>query len=305
MKCNDYQSSPEQLEFSEELRPAVEHLYNRHLQSLKPWSMHEEIDWGSGEDFKKTPWSPTDYPLPDGVRSAVYVNLLTEDNAPYYTELLMSKTPANHPLKQWNGQWTMEEGQHSGAIRSWVHISRAIDPASLESARRIQMANGQVPQPETLPELLAYVPFQEKATQIAHRNTARHLSEKDHTGRSILGLIAGDEARHYNFYRDLATAGFEINPSVMMRAVANQVINFAMPGAGIPNFSRHSLKIAREGIYDVEQFRNKVVLPTLNNWNIEEITGLDTLAEQARDDIIAHMDKLGALVAKQQARKKI
>src|SRR3989344_2963971 len=119
--------------FADELRPAVERYYHRHLENARPWAVFEQIDWGQGTSYKDQPWTAEDYPLPDGVRSAIYVNLLTEDNAPYYTNLLMSRTPDDHPLHAWNGQWTMEEGQHSDAIRDWAHISRAIDPALLEA----------------------------------------------------------------------------------------------------------------------------------------------------------------------------
>ncbi len=294
--------TPEVTAFSEDLRPVVEKLFNRHLEVTRPWSLHEHIDWGDGHDFQTKPWSETDYSLPRGVRSAIYVNLLTEDNAPYYTNTLLSKTPDNHPLQDWNRQWTMEEGQHAAAIRDWVHISRAIDPKNLEAARRIQMSTGIVPQPETLADLIAYTPFQEKATQVAHRNVASRLSKQDKSGRAVLGLIAGDEGRHGIFYRDLAEAGFEANPSLMMRAVARQVIGFAMPGTGIPGFKRHSLHISREGIYNIGHFRDVVVLPILEYWGLDAITGLDDASKIARDDLYKHVETLGRMAAEQAER---
>lgn len=291
--------TPELKSFSEDLRPAVEELFNRHLEVAKPWSLHEQIDWGAGQDFQTKPWSEDDYPLSEGVRSAIYVNLLTEDNAPYYTNLLLSATPDDHPLQEWNRQWTMEEGQHAATIRDWVHISRAIDPKSLEAARRVQMSTGVVPKSDSLADLLAYVSFQEKATQISHRNTANHLSEQDKMGKKILGLIAGDEGRHYNFYKNLAKAGFEVNPSLMMKAVARQVINFAMPGTGIPGFSRHSVRISREGIYNLGHFCNSVVAPTLEHWELESTVGFDDTAKIARDKLSEHLDILGKLATRQ------
>ena len=35
----------------------------------------------------------------------------------------------------------------------------------------------------------------------------------------------------------------------MMIAVSKQVSTFAMPGTGIPSFTRHAVRIAKEGIY--------------------------------------------------------
>jgi len=84
-------------------------------------------------------------------------------------------------------------------------------------------------------------------------------------GRNVLALIAGDETKHYLFYRDLALAGFAIDPSAMMIAAAKQASNFAMPGSGIPNFTRHAVRIAREGIYGLSQFLKDVLDPVLSS----------------------------------------
>ena len=38
-----------------------------------------------GRDFEpEETWDPADYPVSDAVRSALFLNLLTEDNLPYY-----------------------------------------------------------------------------------------------------------------------------------------------------------------------------------------------------------------------------
>ncbi|MSY31816.1 MAG: acyl-ACP desaturase, partial [Actinobacteria bacterium] len=229
----------------EEIAPDVEALYNRHLEAPRDWFPHEAVNWGTGRDFAESPWSAEDYPLAAGVRSAIYVNLLTEDNLPYYTNTLLSHSSAGHPLADWNHQWTMEENRHAMVMRDWVHISRCIDPVLLEEGRRVQMKTGEVPHPESLADLITYVAFQERATQIAHRNTATKLPKEDVMGRRILGLIAGDETKHYMFYRDLAKAAFVIDPSAMMIAATKQAMSFAMPGTGIPGFTRHAVRIAR------------------------------------------------------------
>ena len=46
-----------------------------------------------------------------------------------------------------------------------------------------------------------------------------NLPKDDKIGRNVLGLIAGDETKHYLFYRDLTLAAFAIDPSTMMIAV--------------------------------------------------------------------------------------
>ena len=280
----------------QELSGEAERLYNRHLEAPRLWFPHEQIDWGSGEDFKEKPWEPTDYVLSDGVRSAIYTNLLTEDNLPYYTESIMAHAPKDHPLNAWTRQWTMEENRHSMVMRDWVHISRCINPTNLEEGRVVQMSTGMVPRFENLGDLIAYVAMQERATQIAHRNTGAKLPKEDKQGRNVLALIAGDETKHYMFYRDLTKAAFDLDPSTMMEAVNRQVEHFAMPGVGIPNFTKHAVRIAKEGIYGVQQFLQDVVTPVLELWDVEHLEGLSAEAEKARVALFEMIEKLKVAV---------
>ena len=280
----------------EEIKPDVERLLNRHLEAPRLWYPDEQIEWGRGESFADRPWSPSDYPLPDGVRSSIYVNLLTEDNLPYYTCSLFDHAPADHPIRDWNHQWTMEENRHSMVMRDWVHVSRCIDPTLLEDGRRVQMRKGEVPHPPTFADLICYVSFQERATQIAHRNTGAHLPKDDRMGRNILALIAGDETKHYLFYRDLAQAAFVIDPSAMMIATLRQISGFAMPGTGIPNFTRHAVRIAREGIYGLSQYVRDVVNPVLALWDVSHLEDLSADAEHARTELAEVMARLAASV---------
>ena len=270
-----------------EIAPDVERLYNRHLESPRDWYPHEQIDWGQGESFESRPWSPEDYPLAEGVRSSIYVNLLTEDNLPYYTDTILSHAPAKHPIRDWSYQWTMEENRHSMIMRDWVHVSRCINPTLLEDGRRVQMTRAEVPRMPDFAEMIAYVSFQERATQIAHRNTGAKLPKDDKMGRNVLGLIAGDETKHYLFYRDLTLAAFAIDPSAMTIAVAKQVSTFAMPGTGIPAFTRHAVRIAREGIYGLGQYVKDVLTPVLSLWDVDHLIGLSKEAERARLDLLA------------------
>ena len=274
------------------LRGDVTRLLERHLASPREWMPHEQIDWGEGESFRDRPWSPEDYPLPDGVRSSIYVNLLTEDNLPYYTTTILRHAPHGHPLRDWTQQWTTEENRHAMVMRDWVHISRCLDPVALEVGRRAQMSGAHVPEPETLADLVCYVTLQERATQIAHRNTAAHLPKEDRTGRTILGLVAGDETKHFLFYRDLGSAAFSADPSVMMQALSRQVENFAMPGVGIPQFTRHAVRIAREGIYGLGHFVRDVVEPVLAHWDLDALDGLTREATRAKESLQVTMARL-------------
>src|ERR1019366_5882359 len=122
------------------------------------------------------------------------------------------------------------------------------------------------------------------------------LPKDDKIGRNVLALIAGDETKHYLFYRDLALAAFAIDPSTMMIAAAKQVSAFAMPGTGIPSFTRHAVRIAREGIYGLGQFLRDVLDPVLSLWDVDHLEGLSAEAEVARKDLAAFVEKMTATV---------
>jgi acyl-[acyl-carrier-protein] desaturase len=65
-----------------------------------------------------------------------------------------------------------------------------------------------------------------------------------------------------------------------------------MPGAGIPGFLRKAAQIAKAGIYDLRVHREEVLLPVIRHWRIFELSGLDAAAEEARQRLAEHLDKL-------------
>jgi acyl-[acyl-carrier-protein] desaturase len=285
----------------EELAGPAAKLFNRHLSASKQWYPFEDIPWDNAADFAEERWNARQYPLSQGVQSAIIVNVLTEDNLPYYTHTLMSPIKANHPLQEWSRRWTAEEWRHSAAIRDWILTTRAIDPYRLEDDRMVQMSRGQVPQSNSVAEMIAYVSFQELATQVAHRNTGQAL-DKTMRGKKIMSKVAGDEGLHHAFYRDLVLAALEIDPSTMVMAIRSELRNFKMPGTGIPGFTKHEEAIALAGIFGAQQFVDAVVKPTLSYWRIPELEGLSAEADEAREKMIKNVAGLTRLAAAQQAR---
>jgi len=279
----------------EQLAEPAGRLFDRHLSVTKQWYPFEDIPFGHARDFLvEEEWDANEYPLPTGVQSAIIVNLLTEDNLPYYAHTLLSNSADDHPLTDWTRRWIAEEWRHSAAIRDWVLATRAVDPYRLEEDRMVQMATGVVPEPDSVADMIAYVSFQELATQVAHRNTAQVL-DKQLKGKKIMSKVAGDEGLHHAFYRDLVKAALEIDPSTMIVAIQRQLRTFKMPGTGIPNFAERQVDIAREGIFDAEQFCDAVVKPTLHAWELDDLEGLSPDGERARERIarnVAGLDRL-------------
>lgn len=288
----------------EDLGPEIERLYDRHLENKKHWHPHELVPYSLGRDYQPADeWREDEYKLHSAVRSALYVNLLTEDNLPYYYETINRWSPhRNHPWGEWARQWTSEEDNHSTVIREWIHVTRAIDPLELDKARSAQMKGGEVPNPDDLTDLLAYTSLQELATRVAHSGTGRMLDD-ERGGKEVMAHVAGDEQLHHTFYRDLARAAFELDPSAMMLATERQLRTFDMPGTGIPNFRAHAQEIAYAGIYNFTKFKRNVVDPTFKHWPIDEADGLNDEAKKARDKINKRLNQLDKAVTREQRNK--
>jgi acyl-[acyl-carrier-protein] desaturase len=69
-----------------------------------------------------------------------------------------------------------------------------------------------------------------------------------------------------------------------------------MPGTGIPSFTRHAVRIAKEGIYGLGQYLSDVLTPVLALWDIEHVKDLTKEAEVARLDLVAVKVKIAESV---------
>lgn len=293
--------------FIAELEPVAGKLLDRHLATAKEWFPHELIPYSRGRDFDKGyEWSCADsdlagFEIPPAVRSALYVNLLTEDNLPYYFRDIERMFTMDGAFGTWNRRWTAEEGRHSIAIRDYLIATRAIDPVQLERARMAQVCGGEVPTPDSPLVGVAYVALQELATRIAHRNTGKLIGDK--AGYDVMARVANDENLHYLFYRDLGSAAIELDPSEMVIAIEEVVRTFAMPGTGILDFDKHSAAIAQAGIYDATILHEQVFVPViLNHWRIQHLERLTAAAERAREKLLKRIERLGTVAKALAAR---
>lgn len=272
-----------------ELTPTAGRLLERHLDAAKEWFPHELVPWARASEF------PVDQDvsltaMPEGVRSALFVNVLTEDNLPYYFDDIARTFGTDGPWGEWVRRWTAEEGRHSIVLRDYLTVSRHVDPVRLERARMAQVCGAVVPHPESVADGLVYVALQELATRVAHLNTGKAMT--DPAGYQVMKRVASDENLHHLFYRDLVTAALEVDPSATVEAMERQVTTFTMPGLGIPGFRHHALAIARQRIYDLAIHYESILRPLfLRHWVIEHLSGLSGRAEEARSRLIRHLER--------------
>jgi acyl-[acyl-carrier-protein] desaturase len=294
-----------------EIEPVAGRLLERHMGVAKEWFPHEMVPYDRGKNFETgVQWSPGDADFGDAgieidepVRDALFLNLLTEDNLPYYFRDIDRLFGSDSSYGEWARNWTAEEGRHSIVMRDYMTVSRAVDPVALERARMIQVRGGQVPDPGDAIEALAYVSMQELATRISHRNTGKLM--KDEIGTAIMSRVGNDENLHYLFYRDLTSAALEVDPSTTVIGIERAVRNFEMPGTGIPDYERMAREVARAGIYDLLIHHDQILEPVvLRHWKVTELTGLSPEAEQAREALIKRIERT-AKVGKRLAAERV
>jgi acyl-[acyl-carrier-protein] desaturase len=285
-----------------ELEPTAVNLYERHLATAKEWFPHEMVPWSRGRDYDAgEAWDPEHSQLCEGARSALFLNILTEDNLPHYYRTINAKFGNDGVWGEWNRRWTAEEGRHAIVIRDYLAVNRSIDMRELERARMRQVSLGLVPNPAGIADGIVYVALQELATRISHRNTGKLL--EDPQGLAIMSRVAADENLHHLFYRDLVSAALEIDPSGMVAAIERQVRTFEMPGAGIEDFKVHARIIADAGVYDFASHHDQILVPVVfKHWRVEQIENLKAAGEQARDRLVKHVDKVGNVAKRMKTR---
>ena len=291
-----------QRQLLEELEPVVAKELDRHLAVAKEWMPHEYVPWTEGRNFAGVfedgvPWDVSQSKVSDTARTALVVNLLTEDNLPSYHREIHQSFGPDGAWGTWIGRWTAEEGRHGMAIRDYLLTSRAVDPDALERERMVHMTQGfQSSYELDMLHTVAYVSFQELATRISHRNTGKYT--EDPFADQLLARISVDENLHMVFYRNLMAAAPEIAPDQCLQAIWDVVEDFQMPGSTIEGFTRRSLKIALAGIYDLRIHRDEVLAPVLRHWKIFDLQGLSADGEAAREKLATFLEQLDARAAK-------
>ncbi len=289
------------------LEPTVALGLERHLSAATEWFPHEYVPYEVGRNYKLEPWEEADSELSPVARTALEINLLTEDNLPYYHLALWDMFGRDGVWAEWVRRWTAEEGRHAIVLRDYLTVTRGVDPVVLERGRMDQVSRGYYPDgnggsfSDPL-DGVVYTTLQELATRLAHRNTGAFT--KDPLIEKLTARIAIDENLHYVFYRELGRAALQIDPSAMMLAINRQVTGFSMPGMEIPEFKAKAIQIAKAGIYDLRIHHDEVVLPVLfRHWKIDQVTGLSDEAEQARDGISNYLMMLDLTAKKYEDKR--
>lgn len=271
----------------------IEALMADHLAKRPVWYAHDLVQWETGRNYVDEPWDESQCTISPEVREALVLNLLTEDNLPYYHYAIANGFGEDSAIARWTRRWTAEEGQHAIVIRDYLMTSRNCDPVALEDARMETVTRGW-DSPWTDPiDIFVYTSAQELATRVSHRNTG--VKADDEVAYEIMKRVAADENYHFIFYKGIVSAMMQHDPSACVLSMKKVYENFNMPGTVVPNFRKRAAYAARAQVYDLRIHAEKVLTTVMRDWKLESVEGLSSEADEARESLLAMP---GALIAR-------
>ena len=273
------------------LESRVKEWMEQHLNKRKLWFSSDFLpsDEKSGNDVEINTKKLRDRVkgIADSVRVAVAVNLLTEEGLPHFHKLIAKYLGDDSFWTKWNNMWTAEEDRHGNILRDYSRDSRLFNFKEIEMMQFHYLESGFNPDWDKDPyKVFVYTTLQERATQISHKNTGRHVGDDEPLLDNILSHIASDEAKHYSFYRNVFKSVLDIDPNLALQSAADIMPGIDMPGTSMPNFREMADVVRRVGIYGPWDYK-RIVEEVIKFWNIEMITGLNELAAKAQDKILS------------------
>jgi len=164
--------------------------------------------------------------IPDPIRAALALNMLTEEGLPHFHRLLAVYLGDDSFWRSWNNLWTAEEDRHGQVLHDYARDTRILQQRKLEEMQFEYLRAGFHPEWDRDPyRVFAYTTVQERATQFSHGETGRIVGEYEPRLAEVLSHIAKDEARHYAFYRSVFELILERDPNA----------NFATTASSIPS----------------------------------------------------------------------
>lgn len=225
---------------------------------------------------------------------------ITEEALPTYETWLSGLNHINKEREggwnQWVRAWTAEENRHGDVLNKYLYLSGRVNMREMEISTQYLLADGFDIQTSRDPyRNFIYTSFQELATNLSHRRVAI-LAKKagDDLLTKLCGHVASDEARHASAYKFFVSKIFEVDASEMMLAFEDMMRKkIVMPAhflreKGQPigsSFDHFSDVAQRIGVYTATDYVN-ILKSLIEEWEIENISGLSASAEKARDYLL-------------------
>jgi len=224
--------------------------------------------------------------IPDPIRAALALNMLTEEGLPHFHRLLAVYLGDESHWRSWNNLWTAEEDRHGQVLHDYARDTRLFDQRKIEEMQFEYIRRGFHPEWDRDPyRVFVYTTVQERATQFSHGETGRIVSEYEPRLGGMLGHVAKDEARHYAFYRSVFDLILERDPNQALHSASFILPAIDMPGVTMPGFKELADVIRRAGIYGPRDYL-RIVQEQIRYWKIESLQGLNELGRMAQEKIM-------------------
>ncbi|MGH2350137.1 MAG: acyl-ACP desaturase [Chloroflexota bacterium] len=281
------------------LEPKLRALYDRHQErtAAVDWAYHEYLPL---DELRADPQALPKLSLPTYL--AVETALFTEVNLPWFTTGLSAVFKgALSPLRDFVATWTAEEDQHAMLLETYLLLGNNGDHRERARMRKLIIRQGWAPGIEDHFQAIAYTAMQELATRAFYQRVALVCKDEDPRLARALNRLARDETLHYAFYKDAVQAHLEVEPDYV-EPLAKIMLDFAMPGAEMPEYGVRDAILRREGIYGPDHYFHMVVDHLWREWDIPGLQPKADAARAAQQRLIQWRAKLGRIAARYTAR---
>ena len=274
-----------------EVEPVVAGLMEQHLKKRRLWFTSDflpadEQDEEDNENFLRK-LRERARGLGDALRVAVALNLLTEEGLPHFHRLLATYLSPDSVWQKWNFMWTAEEDRHGLILHDYARDARLFKSRHIEMMQYAYQAAGFTPAWDKDPyRVFVYTTLQERATQFSHRNTGKLAGEAEPLLQRILMSVAADEAKHFNFYRQVFKEILKIDPNRALQSALAIMPSIDMPGISMPNFKEMADVARRAGIYGPWDYK-RIVEEAIEFWKIDLLEGLNDVGRKAQEKIMS------------------
>ncbi len=280
---------PSKLEVLSDLEPIVREFIDKHQAKRELWFPSEFLPAGEKDldDRITTELRARARGIPDSIRVAITINIVTEEGLPYFHRLIAEHLGTTTFWSRWNKLWTAEEDRHGNILRDYIRDSRLLNFEALEGIQFDYLRAGFHPQWTGDPyKLFIYTSCQEKATQISHGNTGKLVAASEPLLHAITQKIAQDESRHYAFYMNIFREILARDPNNALAAASAIMPSIDMPGISIANFNDYADVIRRAGIYGLRDYK-RIVEQLIALWKIDVMTYLNEVGRKAQEKIMS------------------
>ncbi|KAL2245731.1 stearoyl-[acyl-carrier-protein] 9-desaturase 6, chloroplastic-like [Sesamum indicum] len=264
-------------------------------------------------DFLPDPTQPTDdfmdevrmlrertMGLPDEYFVVLVGDMITEEALPTYQSTINAcdgirdeSGASRSPWATWLRSWTAEENRHGDLLRTYLYLSGRVDMSMIEKTIHQLIGAGMDVGWDNNPYLtFVYTSFQERATFIAHGNTARLAKEGgDPVLARICGTIAADEKRHEHAYVRIIKKLLEIDPNETMLAISKMMRKRVIMPSHLmcdgrdPHLFQHFSSVTeRIGVYTAIDYI-EILEFLIEEWNLEKLEGLKGDGRHAQEHV--------------------